>query len=423
MKIDKPLRVAKLRIVAIIVLLGMVLGGATWWVEMERIDDRVVNMVIELTRPFAQEHLPDEAAFSQQESVLRAAVLDHFKGAFPIVELYDAKQKKAFEYVSPKSELVEDALKAHPHAFPVGDKPIYERIAIGADTYIQVLLPLQKNGRIYGYFEGVYDVPDETIAYIRANVVDSVLMVWLTIIITSFILYPLLMALNKKLVDASHKVLRGNLELLDVLGGAIAHRDSDTSSHNYRVAWYAVKFAQVTELSPEEMRNLIAGAFLHDVGKIGISDQILLKPGKLTADEVVIMRQHVALGVAIISKAEWLEKARDVVENHHEKWDGSGYPSGVKGESIPLAARIFAIVDVFDALTSKRPYKDAFPIELAVQILREESGKHFDPKLLDIFIVIAAAVFDEVAGYSDAQLEATLADTVEAYYGLQRGRK
>ncbi len=180
-----------------------------------------------------------------------------------------------------------------------------------------------------------------------------------------------------------------NITLLKVLGGAIAKRDSDTNAHNYRVTIYAICLAQALKLNKSQIRALIKGAFLHDVGKIGISDTILLKPGKLNDKEFKEMQRHVIYGVDIINNSEWLNDAVDVVKFHHEKFDGSGYFSSLVGKKIPLNARIFAIVDVFDALTSIRPYKKAFSYVESINLLRKGSGSHFDPELIQLFEQIA----------------------------------
>lgn len=244
MDIARPHRSALWRLVAALILLGSTLGTLDWWIEIERVDEKVIALADSRATTFATEHLPDARAFSQSDEVIRAAVIDHFRDTFPIVELYDSSQHKAFEYVAPGKDFVEEALKRNRHKFPSTPKPIYQRLDIANDVYIQVLLPLQKSGQVYGYLEGVYDVPDEVVANIRSDVIRSVLMVWAAVIITGLVLYPLLMTLNKNLVRASRRVLRGNLELLEVLGGAIAQRDSDTNSHNYRVTWYAIQLAE-----------------------------------------------------------------------------------------------------------------------------------------------------------------------------------
>jgi putative nucleotidyltransferase with HDIG domain len=417
MALEAPLK-AKRRIFAIILLLGAFFGVMTWWIELESIDDRVVNMATSLLGPFAAEHLANEAAFSQSKETTRAAVLDHFKDAFPIVELYDSNHQKVFEYVDPKRDQLETELSKKRHSFPENSAPIYERMNIGKDAFVQVILPLQSNGRTYGYFEGVYDVPDEAIANIRANVLRSVLMIWLAVIVTGVALYPLLLALNRNLLKSAKEVLRGNLELLEVLGAVVALRDSDTNAHNYRVTWFAVRLGKAVGISLPQMQSLVVGAFLHDVGKIGTPDYILRKPGRLTDDEMKTMRQHVGLGVQTLSNSRWLNQARDVVENHHEMWDGAGYPNGVRCEDIPLTARIFAIVDVFDALISKRPYKEAFSLTYSLSIIESQSGSHFDPKLVESFMRIAEPIHIEARDASDEQLRSKLAEALETYFGI-----
>ena len=164
------------------------------------------------------------------------------------------------------------------------------------------------------------------------------------------------------------------------------------------------------------MRALILGAFLHDVGKIGIRDNILLKPTALNNEELAVMHTHVQLGIGIIQTSEWLHAAHDVIKYHHEKYDGSGYLKGLRGEEIPLAARIFAIVDVFDALTSRRPYKDAWPVDEALERLSSEAGGHFDPQLVAIFQTIATDLYRQFGLSSEADLHASLRQLVKDHY-------
>ena len=231
-----------------------------------------------------------------------------------------------------------------------------------------------------------------------------------------FALYPIIKRLNTKTMQFSENLLASNLELLEVLGSSIAKRDSDTNEHNYRVTLYSIRLAETLKIDKKIISSLIAGAFLHDVGKIGIPDRILLKPGKLDEEEFKIMKTHVTLGVDIVQKSAWLENARKVVEYHHEKYDGSGYMKGLKGEEIPIEARIFAIVDVFDALTSKRPYKDPFSIEKSFKILNEGSGKHFDPHILKVFQEHAPRWHKKFSSLSSQHLEKGLRHYIVKYY-------
>ena len=199
----------------------------------------------------------------------------------------------------------------------------------------------------------------------------------------------------------SASLLDANLEMLGVLGSAIAKRDADTDAHNYRVTVYSVRLAEAARLDTHTIQALIKGAFLHDVGKIGTPDHILLKPGKLTEEEYAVMREHVAHGRDIVRRAAWLSDAEAVVGYHHEKYDGTGYDERLTADGIPIVARVFAIADVFDALTSRRPYKDALPFDTAMEILERDRGTHFDPKRLDAFAAIARALHDTLANRDD----------------------
>jgi len=190
-----------------------------------------------------------------------------------------------------------------------------------------------------------------------------------------------LMGLVKKTTEHLEKT---RMEIIESLGRAAEFKDNETGMHVVRMSWYSYHIAkQLTgnEAWSELLRN---AAPMHDIGKIGIPDDVLLKPGKLNDDEWITMQKHVEYGVEILGKheTELLVLAVEVAEFHHEKWDGSGYPKGISGKDIPLSARIAAIADVFDALTSDRPYKKAWTVADAVELIESESGKHFDPELV-----------------------------------------
>ena len=167
---------------------------------------------------------------------------------------------------------------------------------------------------------------------------------------------------------------------------ALEVRSRETAGHARRVAELTIRLAKALNLGEAEIVDLRRGALLHDVGKMGVPDSILLKPDKLTDEEWVIMRQHPQLAHDLLAPIAYLHPALDIPYCHHEKWDGTGYPRGLQGEQIPLAARIFAIVDVYDALTSDRPYRKAWTRGQALEYLREQSGKHFDPQIVEMFL-------------------------------------
>ncbi|GEM_PF-983540 len=224
---------------------------------------------------------------------------------------------------------------------------------------------------------------------------------------------------NRILELLSADLLNANIGMLEVLGCAIAKRDSNTSIHNYRVSLYAVALGKALQLSTVELRSLLKGAFLHDIGKIAISDSILLKPAKLDHDEFEIIKSHVRHGNDIIDSYTWLADTRDVVVHHHEKYNGSGYPAQLKAEAIPAHARIFAIADVFDALTSQRPYKTPFSLEHALTLMSDEAGQHFDPHIFAVFKVIIPELHHSLAQLDENALAEQVRVIMRELFELQ----
>ncbi|MFQ5514945.1 MAG: HD-GYP domain-containing protein [Myxococcota bacterium] len=190
-------------------------------------------------------------------------------------------------------------------------------------------------------------------------------------------------------------------ETLAALVAALDHRERETAGHSQRVALYAVWLGLHIGLHEEELENLYRGALLHDIGKIGIPDAVLLKPGPFTPEEWDVMQGHARIGAEILSRISFLKPASDVPLAHHEAWDGSGYPAGLRGLAIPLHARIFAIVDSYDAIRTERPYKAAQPHEQAVARLRSAAGQRLDPELVGTFVGVAGDVWDGLAGRTE----------------------
>ena len=194
--------------------------------------------------------------------------------------------------------------------------------------------------------------------------------------------------LHKKVEEATQALRESEYEALEVLSDAAEYKDPETASHIARVSHYSRLIAEKYGLDEKEQNIIYYAAPLHDIGKIGIPDSILLKPGRLTPEEFEKMKEHSKIGAEILSakKNEFLQAGHVIALHHHEKYDGSGYPDGLKGEEISLYGRIVAIADVFDALTSERPYKKAWSFEDAVALLEREKNKHFDAKLVDLFL-------------------------------------
>ena len=206
-------------------------------------------------------------------------------------------------------------------------------------------------------------------------------------------------------VLARNRAAAGHRETLEVLGRASQYRDNETASHVARVGYYAQELGSLVGLDSTALELLLFGAPLHDVGKIGIADSILFKPGPLTDDEFTIVKSHTTIGAAILadSRSEYLRTGAAIALYHHEWFDGTGYPNGVVGTDIPMFARIVAIVDTFDAVTTDRPYKKAWSFDRAMTLMREESGSHLDPDLVDLFVGNAdkiRAIMDSIPNQS-----------------------
>lgn len=194
--------------------------------------------------------------------------------------------------------------------------------------------------------------------------------------------------LNEEVKKATLAIRAREQETILRLCKAADSRDPETGAHIVRMANYSCLIARNLQLSEAMQQMILEAAPMHDIGKVGIPDHILLKPGRLSVDEFSIMKTHASLGHQILagSASETLQMGAEIALSHHEKFDGSGYPQGLRGTDIPLSARIVAVADVFDALTSERPYKRAWEIERAVELLKEGSGKHFDPQCVDAFL-------------------------------------
>ena len=193
------------------------------------------------------------------------------------------------------------------------------------------------------------------------------------------------------------------LQIVQRLGRAAEYKDNETGLHVIRMSHFSQLLALAAGCSPAWAEDLLNAAPMHDVGKIGIPDAVLRKPGPLDADEWATMRRHPEIGAEIIGEhpSGVLQLAREIALAHHEKWDGSGYPNGLAGEAIPLSARIVAVVDVFDALTTRRPYKEPWPVQEAMDHITAQAGKHFDPALVALFIPLLPQLLEIRAQWAD----------------------
>lgn len=299
---------------------------------------------------------------------------------------------------------------------PRDPKVLWRDVEIEGAHHFFVRVPVQSAaGEVLGGLAATFAPSAAYLSELRDRLWRAVAAAVAVVLVTTAILYPVVLRLMGRVVTLSRKLLEANLEMLTVVGSAIA-KNANTDLHNCRVTIYAVRLGEAVGLDKREMQSLIKGAFLHDVGKIGISDSVLLKPGRLDEKEFAQMREHVVHGVDIVRRSDWLADAAIVVGNHHEKYDGSGYGGHLKDGDIPLLARIFAIADVFDALTSKRPYKEALSCDITLSIMERERGTHFDPYLLDIFRTIAPSLCGHFVAGDPEEIRQLLRDMVTHYF-------
>ena len=209
---------------------------------------------------------------------------------------------------------------------------------------------------------------------------------------------------TRQLEDAFEEIRFASIDTIYRLSRAAEYKDDDTATHLHRMSRYCIALGQKIGLDDDTLALMQYGAPMHDIGKIGIPDSVLLKPGKLTSEEWEIMKTHTLIGARILenSKSRYLQMAKLIALTHHERWDGSGYPNGLEGDDIPMAGRVAAVADVFDALTTQRPYKKAFPTDQSFGIIEEESGSHFDPDLVKAFLEIKKDILEI---YSDREDE------------------
>lgn len=217
--------------------------------------------------------------------------------------------------------------------------------------------------------------------------------------------------LEKDVLRRTRELQNARLQAVQRLGHAAEYRDNETGLHIIRMSNISALLGKSAGLCDYEYNLLLNASPMHDIGKIGIPDRILLKQGKLNPDEWELMKTHTQIGADILAgdDSDLMIMAREIAITHHEKWDGSGYPHGLKGTEIPLAGRIVAIADVFDALTSDRPYKRAWPVQKAIDLIRDERGKHFDPALVDAFFSILPEIIAVTERYSESETDNVVA--------------
>ncbi|BAL25699.1 putative response regulator receiver protein [Azoarcus sp. KH32C] len=413
-------RQTAVRIAVVSALLAALASPVAWFVTYKRAEDGTVWLAIDESRRLLHHFGAHDLTGPDAGDNARKAADVLAGGLFDIAEIYDQEGLKLAHAMTEEGEAVEQQLPSH--ARPTYLAGFHESFRLDDKRWVlRVFVPLRGAvdvDRITGYFEGVRVVPPWLREQLRANAFSAALMVGLASLLCGSAIYPVVVRLSTENERKAREILDSHLSMMEALGRAIAMRDSDTGAHNFRVAWIAACIGEQLGLRGRAMQSLIVGSFLHDIGKISIPDAILLKPGKLAPEESEIMHTHVARGEEIVSGIGWLEDANAVVAAHHEKWDGSGYPRRLSGDDIPLAARIFAVADVFDALSSRRPYKEPMSFETTMSILEADTGSHFDPHVMAAFRPLSRKVFNTLDQCDEGDVRRLLEDRVRFHFGI-----
>lgn len=418
-------RILLRRLALVAAAVSLVLGVSTWFAMRDQVKEDVAELAFERLavvkagyQRLRAEGLAEEIAVARAIEELADYGYRERRGRFVYADFYD--ELGSFHVVKDTTGLGDDAAEiaeryGRPMPGPGEDRR--RLVRLDGKPAVHVVLPIEdRSGQIVSWVSAVHPLNPEMRARLTREPLTTVGLVILVVMVISGLFYPIVLRFSDRMAEFSSDLLEANLEMMEALGSAVAKRDSDTDAHNYRVTIYAVRLAEKEGLGNRAMQGLIKGAFLHDVGKIGIRDEVLLKPGRLDEDEYEVMKTHVEHGLDIVGRASWLRDALGVVGSHHEKYDGQGYPGRVPGEMIPLAARIFAIADVFDALSSKRPYKDPMPLEKVFEILEEGRGTHFDPAVLDSFLEIAPDLHAHLDGRPAEELREELQEIIQKYF-------
>lgn len=421
-----PKRALLLRLTAVWIIVTVIGVGATVLFGFNRINEHIVSIL----KADSEESIDlfkdlKETESSQIRFKLENEIKKLLNNDFVNIRLYnenmqnimdlsrDNNQKKIRQITDQISDMFSDHMK-----------PISKRFASDGKEYIFLMAPILDKGiNTIGYFKATYQINEAMLTGLRKLILLITIIIGVIILSTLLIVYPIVIRLNKGLADTSRELLASNIGMLKTLGSAIAKRDNDTSLHNYRVTISSIVFAESVGLNNMEIKRLIIGALLHDIGKIGTPDSILLKPDRLNDDEFIIMSDHVNNGLDIISQYKWLSSGADIVGCHHEKFDGSGYPNSIGQYDIPVTARIFAIIDVFDALISKRPYKRAFTYEESIRIMADKAGNHFDPALMKSFLKISQDLYDLCTEIDETKADIEFDRIVKKYFPEMKTKK
>ncbi len=346
---------------------------------------------------------PDEEHLVQLQQMAAAALE---QTSFILVNLMTPDKEPLASVSLPSATAAEEAFAARDMMIISGLHADGGWIFANKRIYHKTAIPVFGSGeKLSGYLTGIYLVSlAESSEFISRFLLSFVICI-AAVSLCTLLCYFGFLFMSNHLIRSVGELNRTTIFLLKKLGSALAKGDSQETDHNARVLIYAMRLAESVKLPLEQRRSLIYGVFLHDIGMLSISPAILVKEDELDKEEMKEIAQHPKNGAELIRKFRWLRTAEKVVRYHHENYDGNGYPDGIKHEKIPMTARIFSIADTFDALTSRRPYKDPLPLDESMAIMEQETGLHFDPVLLSSFLQIAPQLHDTIAQRNSKELD------------------
>ena len=410
------------RLIGVCVVTMLLVVGTTCYLEFRRLEQALLRDAAKEASLFIPLFLEQ---YNNHSGTQKVAAIPEFNDSIAHTSFIDVQLSTPdgsifFEKSGANAGPIKQRFSDKSSPPQLGDDPNGTWLVADKRIYLMAVLPLRglQDDDVIGHLQGLYRTSLEDTKAIGFRIFLSCLIGAGAVMLCTILMYPGLIFFHHRLIRSSSDLNLANTILLKQLGSALAKSDVGVSSHSHRVVIYGIRLAEIHKLSRTRIRSFVQGVFLHDIGMLELDSSILLKQGPLDKKELSLMHTHVKNGVAQLKRYRWLKDGLEVVRCHHEKYDGSGYPGGLSHDKIPLEARIFAIVDAFDALTSKRPYRQAVELDRALEILEQDSGSHFDPVLLAPFIEIAPQLYGIVSKLEGKALEREVQGVVKKYLKL-----
>lgn len=394
-------------------LLCMLLAlGATLYLEFRQLEATLVTFADKEARIFIP-LLAAPPAIEDQDGA--AFSLDYT--AFIEAELYSKDQQLLHARTRANGKAIQARFSEKDVELPLTGSASGDWIISDKRIYLAFALPLMDihNEDPIGYLKGVYRLSLDDTRCVVWRIMLSCLLVAGAVLLCGLLIYPGLLLFQNHLIKNSTELNRANNFLLIKLGAALAKNNGFEAGHHSRLMIYGIRLAEQQKLPRAQIRGFIQGACLYQVGTLAEDPQALLEQPKSDKKKRAALQQYSKRTVSQIKRYRWLHSGLDVVRCHREHYDGSGYPAGLSHEKVPLSARIFAIVEAFDSLSSPRPGHKPVELETALQMLEQQSGTHFDPVLLSAFIEMAPKLYEALINLDDARLERELGSVLKRY--------